>query len=964
VIAGRRVDTWRAPRRRSLISSWTVSEEHTRQDRPSRPSLRHAAAEPDFGPRYRVLDAIGKGGMGEVYRAYDAELKVEVALKIVRGDVGGDEALARFRREIALARKVTSPNVLRVYDLAEHDGLRFLSMELVDGEDLGALMRRDAKLPLARVLKLFRQVCVGLDAAHAEGVVHRDLKPQNVLVDKDDRVRVADFGLARSIGDSGMTASGAQLGSPAYMSPEQVRGDVVDERSDIYSLGIMLYQLVGRQTPFQADTPHGVMEMRLHKQPRPLRELDATVPAYLEAIVARCLELDASKRYATIRELLKDLDAGETEIVDRAPPPRSRRSKRLIAVAGAVALAAIVVVVVVVVARPGGKSEPAPSVVTPARASFDPSAQVIVLITGIQNRTGYPIFDSTLDLLLSSALRRSEHVDPYATTELHALVDDLAPDGTIDDRVATALAAREQAPVAIARGALIAQGTKFSLSFTLASSDGKPVLQRTVDHVDRDQLVQTIGQLALEIRTALGEKLATGEPPTTDLSANLEADHEYAVALGMSENVDASATDHLQRAIALDPAFADAHRKLAVLYSNVSEPKRARDQNVLATQLVEGRGRRDRLTIEADAAAAQGNFARAISLYEELLNVWPRDRIAYINLLVAYTVSHNSERTAKVAQNALRHYPHDITFRSQLVMDQLLTGHLDDATATAYELLARFPNPDASFYNNLYVAEYLLGHRQKALDVLAKSTALDPNTGNAEAIDLAIADGKIAEAEKRLRDELARDLATGHTEWADVNNSILAELAVRRGDKPAALAFAAKVGTTASALYVAAMVELQAGDVAHARAIRDRLARETVPDSRAYGSVIEAEDARLHGKPQDAMRIARDAAVISDVWVAHLALAHAAIDANDFGTARDELAICTTRRAEIALGFGDQSGTSAHYLPVLRYYEGRIQEASGDRAAAKASYEAFVAAQRDATADPLIVDAKRRLATP
>src|SRR5438067_5422245 len=152
------------------------------QTRGDRPSLRMAAAHPDFGPRYRVIGLLGKGGMGEVFRAYDTELKSEVALKVVRGDGDRDAALARFRREIALARKVTSPNVLRVYDLDEHEGLRFLSMEFVDGEDLAALMRREKRLPIERALAIFRQVCAGLEAAHRQGVVHRDLKPQNVLV--------------------------------------------------------------------------------------------------------------------------------------------------------------------------------------------------------------------------------------------------------------------------------------------------------------------------------------------------------------------------------------------------------------------------------------------------------------------------------------------------------------------------------------------------------------------------------------------------------------------------------------------------------------------------------------------------------------------------------------------------------------------------------------------------------------
>jgi serine/threonine protein kinase len=262
------------------------TNEPTRADKPARPS---EPTIPDFGARYRVVGALGKGGMGEVYRAYDRELKVEVALKVVCGDQ--EAAMARFRREVALARKVTSPNVLRIYDLQEHNGVRFLSMEFVDGEDLAAIMRREGRIELGAALTIFRQICQGLAAAHAQGVVHRDLKPANVLVDKKNGARVADFGLAHSVGDSGMTATGAVVGSPAYMAPEQVTGDPTDERSDIYSLGIMLYQLVAGETPFQAPSTHTVMEMRLHKKAKPLREVRSDTPAYLEAICAKCLEL-------------------------------------------------------------------------------------------------------------------------------------------------------------------------------------------------------------------------------------------------------------------------------------------------------------------------------------------------------------------------------------------------------------------------------------------------------------------------------------------------------------------------------------------------------------------------------------------------------------------------------------------------------------------------------------------------
>ncbi|MEP6995757.1 MAG: serine/threonine-protein kinase, partial [Acidobacteriota bacterium] len=263
-----------------------------------------------IGQRYEVVELLGRGGMGAVYRVRDRHLDRDVALKLIRPEIADDTAtLERFKREIQLSSVVTHKNVLRIYDLGESDGIKFLTMHLVAGDDLAAIAKREGKLPIPRILRIFRQICEGLRAAHEQGVIHRDLKPENVMVSANDAVYLTDFGLAKSLEQSGMTQTGAILGTPYYMSPEQVKGGEADVRSDIYALGVMLYEMCAGQLPFTGRTPYEVMAARLQKTARPVSELNAEVPSYLRKIIDRCLAVDPKIRYQTIDEILADLDA-------------------------------------------------------------------------------------------------------------------------------------------------------------------------------------------------------------------------------------------------------------------------------------------------------------------------------------------------------------------------------------------------------------------------------------------------------------------------------------------------------------------------------------------------------------------------------------------------------------------------------------------------------------------------------
>src|ERR1700690_530678 len=211
----------------------------------------------DFGSRYRIEALLGQGGMGRVYKAYDKELSRTVAIKVVRQGVMGEaDALPRFKQELVLASKISHKNILRIHDLGEVNGMKFITMAYVEGKDLHQIIKENPKLPLERVLKFATQLAGALAAAHAEDVVHRDLKPQNILVDKNDQVYISDFGLAKSFAEGaiGMTQTGVFLGTPRYMAPEQVEGKATDGRSDLYAYGLILYEMLAGDVPFTAES--------------------------------------------------------------------------------------------------------------------------------------------------------------------------------------------------------------------------------------------------------------------------------------------------------------------------------------------------------------------------------------------------------------------------------------------------------------------------------------------------------------------------------------------------------------------------------------------------------------------------------------------------------------------------------------------------------------------------------------
>lgn len=269
-----------------------------------------SGSEVDFGPRYRVEKLLGQGGMGAVYKAYDLDLNRTVALKLVRPELMvHPEAMQRFKQELLLASKISHKNILRIHDLGDAAGTKFISMAFVDGSDLYHVLQSQGKLSIERTLHIAKQLCAALEAAHGEDVVHRDMKPQNIMLDKDDHVYVSDFGLAKSIeSEGGMTMTGELLGTPRYMAPEQIECKPVDGRTDLYALGLIIYEMLTGDVPFQAESTFQLMYKRANEAPPEPKAVNPEIPDWLNQVVMKCLERDPERRYKSARAILNDLE--------------------------------------------------------------------------------------------------------------------------------------------------------------------------------------------------------------------------------------------------------------------------------------------------------------------------------------------------------------------------------------------------------------------------------------------------------------------------------------------------------------------------------------------------------------------------------------------------------------------------------------------------------------------------------
>lgn len=923
-----------------------------------------------FGPRYHIIKLLGLGGMGAVYQAWDSELGVIVALKVIRPEAAANDSTAarelerRFKRELLLARQVTHRNVVRIHDLGELNGIKYITMPFLEGCDLATILEREGRLDVPRTLRIARGVLAGLVAANQAGVVHRDLKPANIMIGEDDQALIMDFGIARSTGDAsragsaaafpqaaaegltaGHTSAGEVVGTIEYMAPEQARGEAADQRADIYAFGLILYDmLLGRRRHFRAESAVAELRGRLAASPPPARSIDPQIPERLDRMIARCTAPAPSDRYQTTQELQADLDMLDAE---GKPLPSGRRLVHTVVVGS----------ILLVVAMFGLNWW-----LVRSRAPVKPHDPVTVLIADFSNTTGDPAFNQTLEPMLRLGLEGASFISAYDRGRVRQAFGMAVPE-KLDEKAARQIAMKQSVGVVLS-GSIARSDGGYEIAVKAIQPISANVTATAKARATRkDEVLASVTKLAATVRKALGEKTSEADQLFAMRSisrGSIEAVSQYAAGIQLqSKGRYEEAIAKFRDAVKVDPNFAPAYNSLAANLKNVGKAEESDTYAREALRHLDAMTERERLSTRGSYYRIAGDLQQCVKEYGELTARYPADTVAHNNLAVCYSQLRDYRRAIGQLREALKILPNHMTYRGNLA---LLSAYAGDFGTAEREVTA-IERPTADALQPLPLSLLAQGRLEEAAAAYQKMATMGTFGGQFAAAglgDVAVFEGRFSDAVTIYKRGADADIKAENPEVAAEKLAALAHAQLSRGQSRAAIAAAEQALSNSKALsvrFLSARVLVEAGAVAKAQQIATILASELATEPQAYGKIIEGEIALKQRNLPQAIKTLADANAVLDTWVGHFDLGRAYLAGGAFAQADSEFDRCIQRRGE-ALMLVDQDPTYGYFPPVY-YYLGRARE--GLQTAGYADlYREYLKIRGKSTEDPLVPDARRR----
>jgi tetratricopeptide (TPR) repeat protein/predicted Ser/Thr protein kinase len=813
---------------------------------------------------FRVLEKLGAGGMGVVYKALDTRLDRAVALKFLPDGMAQDsQALERFRREAHAASALNHPGICTIYDIGEQDHMPFIAMEFIDGETLRQHIHGQP-LPLEEILDLGIQIADALDVAHAGGIIHRDIKPSNVFVTTRGQAKVLDFGLAKLVpkdiaglgpADSSSTAPsdgvsivGVLSGTPAYMSPEHVRGDDLDPRADVFALGLLLYEMATGRQAFGGKTAGAIIEAILTRAPASVRAVNPQIPAQLEEIINKCIEKDRDRRYPTAAAVRSDLqqfkrvsDSGQiissVAVAAAAPAaaaamPASPRPGRF----GWKAVVGISATLVALLAIAGWLYN--------TRHAHALTQADTVVLANFTNKTGDPVFDETLRQGLAAQLQQSPFLSLVSDQRIQ---EELRLMGIpVDTKLSAAVVGdlcQRLGSKAYLSGTISSIGSQYVIGVSAVNCrTGDSVAQEQVTANGKEAVLSALDKASIKLREQLGESLKTIQKLDTPIeqatTPSLEALQAYSLGrrnmLGKADYT--AAIPLFERSIQLDPNFAMAYATLGTTYHNLGEKTLAAENTSKAYELRSRVSEWEKFYIESHYYHfVTGDLEKARQVYELWAQIYPREQVTPTNLGVVFQTLGQHDKSVAQWTEAIRLSRSDSLNFANIVLGYVHLKRLDEARATAAEALSK--NLDSA---DLRIDLYELAFLTNDVPGMAQQVSWATGKPGKESVMLSLESataayqGKLAAARDFSRQASSSAQRADEKEIAAGCDAAAALWEALYGDTSQARQRAADTLAQSNgrdAQYVAALALALSGDSAHARTLADDLDKRFPDDT-------------------------------------------------------------------------------------------------------------------------------------